>query len=476
MANLLSTTINGTGTATSDFRAPIFYDSANTGYYLDLNGTSYLYHLILSGNSYFRPSSWIQLDGNYGLYWPGYYGLHIYPNNDGSYGSLQVKGSKNSWHGIHFDSGNTLMSNANEAGFHQQGVGWKFRWYAGEMYISANSTGGGTERTVIHSGNIGSQSVNYATSAGSAPANGGTSTYATYLNPLSGDGNYKLAYTADGARTNAGEWGRAVMYYVPNGQTYGIRVDRADDANSVGGYTFNQQLKTSSSPSFWGLTVEDKLGIGTNAPQDKLHIKTGYGGGLIVEATDEPTIYLNTTNGQASTTIFNAYGNFGIEGTTATSNYIMYHYGGGGTAANQYTYFQTAGATRMRINGNGNVGIGTTAPAYRLDVSGDIRATGDIIAYSDARVKENVQTIENPVEMVLNMRGVFYNKIEETDRKVGVIAQEMLEVLPEVVSEDETGMYSVAYGNITAVLIEAIKAQQLQIEELKAEIKNLKSN
>jgi len=135
----------GTQYSETDMRAPIFYDSQNTAYYLDPNSTSYLYHLVLSGNSYFRPNTWIQFDGNYGVYWPNHYGLHIYPNNDGSYGSLQVKGSKNSWHGIHFDSGNTLMSNANEAGFHQQGVGWKFRWYNGEMYISAGSTGG-----VIH--------------------------------------------------------------------------------------------------------------------------------------------------------------------------------------------------------------------------------------------------------------------------------------------------------------------------------------
>jgi hypothetical protein len=87
---------------------------------------------------------------------------------------------------------------------------------------------------LITSGNISSQSVNYANSAGSAPANGGTSTYSTYLNPLSGDSNYKLAYTADGARSNAGEWGRAVMLYVPNGQTYGIRVDRADYSDNTG--------------------------------------------------------------------------------------------------------------------------------------------------------------------------------------------------------------------------------------------------
>jgi hypothetical protein len=69
----------------------------------------------------------------------------------------------------------------------------------------------------------------WITSSGSITGN------ASKLDPLSGDSNYKLAYTADGARNNAGEWGRAVMYYVPNGQTYGIRVDRADYADSAGG-------------------------------------------------------------------------------------------------------------------------------------------------------------------------------------------------------------------------------------------------
>ena len=78
----------------------------------------------------------------------------------------------------------------------------------------------------------------------------------------------------------------------------------------------------------------------------------------------------------------------------------------------------------------------------------------------------------------MKMRGVSYNKIGEQEKKVGVIAQEILEVLPEVVSQDETGTYSVAYGNISAVLIEAIKEltntvkeQQKQIDELKSKLK-----
>ena len=129
---------------------------------------------------------------------------------------------------------------------------------------------------------------------------------------------------------------------------------------------------------------------------------------------------------------------------------------------------------RMCITPFGNIGIGTTNPAYALDVTGTIRATGDVIAYSDARVKENIVTLENSLELVQKLRGVSYNKIGESEKKVGVIAQEVLEVLPEVVQQDQDGRYSVAYGNITAVLIEAIKQQQLQIDELKLEIKQLK--
>ena len=114
-----------------------------------------------------------------------------------------------------------------------------------------------------------------------------------------------------------------------------------------------------------------------------------------------------------------------------------------------------------------NVGISTTNPSYALDVTGTIRATGNVIAYSDARVKENVETIPNALNKVNAMRGVGYNKIGEEERSVGVIAQELLEVLPEAVHQDEQGMYSVAYGNITGVLIEAIKELTKEVDELK---------
>jgi hypothetical protein len=139
------------------------------------------------------------------------------------------------------------------------------------------------------------------------------------------------------------------------------------------------------------------------------------------------------------------------------------------TSANQFkTGFTTVTANR------GNIlyrfGVVNPSPSYPLDVTGTIRATGDVIAYSDIRVKENIKTIDNAVNKVKALRGVEYNKIDSTEQSIGVIAQEIEEVIPQVVKEDDKGMKSVAYGNITAVLIEAIKEQQKQIDELKSQL------
>ena len=103
-----------------------------------------------------------------------------------------------------------------------------------------------------------------------------------------------------------------------------------------------------------------------------------------------------------------------------------------------------------------------------FNVDGEIIATGDVTAYSDRALKRNIQTIENALDKVIAMRGVTYQKDEKDG--LGVIAQEVEEVLPEVVRKDGYGMRSVAYGNIVGVLIEAIKEQQKQIEELKSKI------
>jgi hypothetical protein len=124
------------------------------------------------------------------------------------------------------------------------------------------------------------------------------------------------------------------------------------------------------------------------------------------------------------------------------------------------------------LYGTGRLSIGTStnSTSYRLYVEGAIFATGDVVAFSDARKKNNIITIDNALEKVTNLRGVFYDKIgeEEKGRQLGVIAQEVNQVLPEAVSyANDIDEYGVKYGNFAGLFIEAFKEQQKQIEELK---------
>ena len=111
-------------------------------------------------------------------------------------------------------------------------------------------------------------------------------------------------------------------------------------------------------------------------------------------------------------------------------------------------------------------------PANTLVYQRNIIATGNVTAYSDIRLKENIETIDNPLEKIQKMRGVYYTLKEDSnaERKIGVIAQEMEEVLPEVVhtGTTEDNWKSVAYGNIVAVLIEGMKAQESTIRSIQS--------
>jgi hypothetical protein len=113
---------------------------------------------------------------------------------------------------------------------------------------------------------------------------------------------------------------------------------------------------------------------------------------------------------------------------------------------------------------------------FRVNGGGNGIFRGDVTAYSDIRVKENITTVDNALFKLCSLRGVYYNRtdINSDKRKVGVIAQETLEVLPEVVSEGNDGMYTVAYGNMAGLFIEAIKELKAENDIQKTEIEELK--
>ena len=106
-----------------------------------------------------------------------------------------------------------------------------------------------------------------------------------------------------------------------------------------------------------------------------------------------------------------------------------------------------------------------------MEVVGNITASGDITSTSDISLKENLETISNPIDKIKNLNGYTFNRIGHQKRSVGLVAQEVEKVLPEAVL-GEDGSKSLAYGNVVALLVETVKEQQNQIDELKTLLKN----
>jgi hypothetical protein len=183
---------------------------------------------------------------------------------------------------------------------------------------------------------------------------------------------------------------------------------------------------------------------------------SGNGTGNVNQIAPGTSGYVLTSNGTAwyaAPAIGAAAGS-----TVELGRYIDMH--GGTGAATDYDVRLDCGP------GTGTIGAGT----LNISASGGLINTGDITAYSDARIKTNLEIIPDALNKVCQLNGYTFDRTDITvPRKSGVIAQEVLKVLPEVVTETESGMYSVAYGNMVGLLIEAIK-------ELKAEIEVLKGN
>ena len=118
------------------------------------------------------------------------------------------------------------------------------------------------------------------------------------------------------------------------------------------------------------------------------------------------------------------------------------------------------------VNGNG-VGLKTsTAKLYFNPSTGRLSAT-IVNSLSDEKLKKDISTIDGAIDKVKQLRGVDYTWKQSEEKSKGVIAQELQKVLPELVSESDDSILSVNYNGIIGVLIEAIKEQQKQIDELK---------
>lgn len=264
---------------------------------------------------------------------------------------------------------------------------------------------------------------------------------------LSGPGiSNQLHFSISDGATNAKHWA-----FGPNGATfYGYMWD--DTFTTTANWI--QCTRTANSVSNVCFP-SGNIGIGITAPNAALQFSN-------VIANRRIVLWENTNNDHQ-------YFGFGIN-----ASLLRFQVDGtGSTHAFFASTSSTASTELMRIQGNGNVGIGTTSPSYRLHVSGgDIYCTGNITAFSDSNYKKDLERIENAVDKLSTLTGYTFAFTEDTSeqpkRYAGLLAQEVHSVLPEVVSvEPDTGKMGVSYGNMMALIVNAIKELKNDIQDLK---------
>lgn len=217
------------------------------------------------------------------------------------------------------------------------------------------------------------------------------------------------------------------------------------------------------------------------------------GGGATSVSKDGNTITITSTDTDTNTdtitkvgTADNNYttGNIKIAGAGATTvaksgNTITITSTDTNTDTNYYPSsmsFNTAnGVITLNRNALSALTVGIDGRYYK---SGDNATFNDVYAYnflyrSDANLKENISTIEQPLEKIEQLRGVDYNWKESGKKAIGLVAQEVEQVLPELVEESDEGK-TVGYGQIVALLIEGMKELKQENKELRAQIEEIK--
>ena len=296
-------------------------------------------------------------------------------------------------------------------------------------------------------------------------------TYSSYLCSLDAPTSYKLGYNASGARTHPGIWGRAVMIYDGNGQSYGIQVDCADWAGCTCGNVTGSSATTGCATCAYYAIYAGNMCPGTNINGSNICATTCFCGPY-----------------------YNASGYF--YGPTVYATSCLCSCG----VLQGLSHIYTSGGnicSACCINSAGQIGssscvvaLGYLYTSNWVCAASGVCTAGNVVAYnaSDCNLKEKITVITCALAKVQQLRGVEYDwnevgirlngGIPTDDGKtgffnihdVGVIAQEVERVMPEAVRNKEDGYKGVRYEKLIPLLIEAIKEQQVEIELLQARI------
>ena len=310
--------------------------------------------------------------------------------------------------------------------------------FVGSTISVSNAVNGISTVTVI-----GSNTATFATTAGIATfaTTAGIATFATTA------GIATFATTAGISTSIIGGIGSITQLQVTGISTFNNGPIFIGAATSTG--TASQPLQVTG-----GAYVSGNLGIGSTNPAQKLHV--------VGNVRITGGIYDSNNNVGSASSVLTSTGS-GISWVAAS--------GGGATLTNDTTTNATYYPTFSSATS------GTYSTAYVSNTKCTFNpSTGTLSAtvftsLSDETQKTDIQPIENAISIVKQLQGVKYKWINDDNQpSIGVIAQEVEKVLPEVVSTNDNGLKSVSYGNIIGLLIEAIKEQQVCIEELKKKL------
>jgi len=371
---------------------------------------------------------------------------------------------------------------------------------AGTLWGSGNDgSGSGLDADLLDGQQPSALSVNYANTAGSAGslptlyAGGQQTNPQVYFNYLTG---LKVAMTgypnvwSDTLWINGYSGGdvenMCALHLIRNGQPRMWISSQSNRGTSYGtAYEFWSSYNDGSGSGLDadlldGYNSDNFLGkFGNSYYQANNWIQLTAEHGLYMPSINNAHFYPNGATSYGTWRIIgsrNGYTGIHLDHGNVTT--AMYDGGGNGGEYNSnwgwYTYFH-------RDNGCLGVAGSSTSSSYGLyEQGGGIYSTGNITAYSDRRVKENIRTIDNALETVEQMRGVYYNRIDDEEKKtvIGFIAQEVNEIegaKPLVTYAEDVDQYGVAYGNTAGLLVEAVKQLSQQVKDLQNEIKELKN-